>query len=640
MGVLILPYLLAQYFWFAVICLPLISLIPFGSTRTTKDFFSSTDSVPWSDEKDPTWFLHVTDLYLNARDPKGSTATFEKFKFAVDLIQPEKIFVSGGVASNEELDAKMFKYRRQHKEDWDLFEKLVESTGVRDKMFVTAGSNDVFNVKSYDSGSNYARAILGDEDGYQMRVTDFKSGNDTFRVVTLNPYQFPTASYRLTNWVFPTIELRRRLYDELVKPDAPITIVMAHHPASMWYPTYDTTRSNAMSMILIASQRTRFYLTGHVNHGDAPMFMHHGNALEVVGTSLAKVDRVGVITFDNNRAMYHNVYLNRTLPLVLLTNPVVTQQTSGLDVFNEKKMSIRALVFSDREVTLIITGEGINDTLKLERHVATNVALYSLQVELPFGAHHFAFSGDWTGSIDFSTGNTIVGFTEAEYVTQGTTSYQFLFALFYIFIVFITLPIDVTGIGWNFDRWLNGHDTLDSHWQFAFFGGFIAIKNRFSQMPLWFRVSTFVATVWPLFLPAAFFSIDGNVAMLWLWGYVCEWRCFRLFIGFRLGFMYLVFVLMPILFMASAVTATSGRSIVLILDFIIYFGALCGNGYAIYLLCDVGGFVAGATSPMFVFIPLILHVMLWIACKKLLDRLRHPREEETNFITSHSQSFI
>ena len=81
MGVLILPYLLAQYFWFAVICLPLISLIPFGSTRTTKDFFSSTDSVPWSDEKGPTWFLHVMDRYLNART-KGSVATFERFQFA------------------------------------------------------------------------------------------------------------------------------------------------------------------------------------------------------------------------------------------------------------------------------------------------------------------------------------------------------------------------------------------------------------------------------------------------------------------------------------------------------------------------------------------------------------------------------
>ena len=164
-----------------------------------------------------------------------------------------------GVASNEELDAKLLKYRRQHKEDWDLFEKLVDSTGVRDKMFVTAGSKDVFMLRA--AATTRGRFW---ETKMDIRCELLTSGSDTFRVVTLNPYQFPAASYRLTNWAFPTIELRRRLCGELVKPDAPITIVMA-----VWYLTYDTTRS----MILMASQRTRFYLTGHGNHG---------NALEVV----------------------------------------------------------------------------------------------------------------------------------------------------------------------------------------------------------------------------------------------------------------------------------------------------------------------------------------------------------------------
>lgn len=633
MGLLLVPYLLGQYFWFAILCLPIISMIPYANTITTKDFFSATDAVPWSDSKDPTWFLHVTDLNLDARNPTSNSTIFSRFKFAVDMVQPKKVFISGGVTSNKEPNAKFFQHRRQHKEDWDLFENLIDSTGVRDRLFVVAGSNDIFNIKSYDSESNYARMILGNKNDYQMRVTDFTSGNDTFRVVALNPYEFPTATHRLTNWVFPSIELRRNIYKELSKTDAPITFVLAHHPAWMWYPTYDTSKENAMSMLLIASQRTRFYLTGHVNDGDVPMFMHHGNALEVVGTSLEKCDRVGVITIDNNRAMYHNVFLNRSMPLVLLTNPVTTRQTSGLDVFNERKMSIRALAFSDREVNLLVTGEGINDTLKFERNVAPNVRLYSLSVELPYGPHNFVFSGDWTGSIDFTTGNTIVGFKEDAYVTQGTTAYQFLFALFFIVIVFVTIPVPVTGAGWNFDKWIHGRDNLETHWQFALCGGFIAIKKRLGQMPYWFQFVLFLATLWPLCLPITFFSIDGDAAILCIWGYVSSSKLFRLFIGYRLGFMYLVFVIMPIIFMASALIGTGGRSAVILFDAIVYIGALCGNGYAIYLLCDVGGLVSGLASPMFVFIPILLHVILWVSGCKFLQRRGYEREEEATFLS-------
>jgi hypothetical protein len=450
----------------------------------------------------------------------------------------------------------------------------------------------------------------------------------------LNPFGFPTPDYEMLKWVFPSNDLRRWLYGNLSVDDDATTIVLAHHPARMWYPTYDTTKTDSMPMILAASRATRFFLSTK-SYGQEPTFLHQGNVLEAMVPALSENAAVGILTFDNHRAMYYLVPLTADdRPVALLTNPVSTRMISGLDVFNEGTFEVRAIVFGRGNVVLNVSGP-FEGTLKKVRDLDDSVSLWSLPVaNLAFGYYTLNLSGDWSGGFNFVVGNTIRGFEEEFYVKEPTVAYQFLFALFLLVALFLGVPVDVTGISDYFDEWIQ--DTgRESYWLAAVFGGFIVIKHRLVRMPRWFQVLLFCAVIWPLALPIAIFTTDGKVAMLWLWGYVCGGKAFGLFDGPRLSLFYILFVIFPIMLVASAAVGTLLKSPAVIVDLIVYLAGIGGNMYAAYSIADICGNTAGGTSPMFVFIPVILHVSLWISVVYVLKLGNLTRLSSVILLSSH-----
>jgi hypothetical protein len=478
-----------------------------------------------------------------------------------------------------------------------------------DSLFMVAGDTDIFGIASYDSPSNYARSILGSEVGFDMQVREFVASGQQFRVLVLNPYQFPTAPFALVKWAFPSIDLRRRIYEQLQKSDTFTTIVLSHHPASMWNPTYDTTKENAMVNILIASVNTRFFLSGHRDRGEDPAFLHHGDVFEAVAAPLWASAAVGVATFDNRRAAYHRIRVAPGRPIAILTCPVPSNETSELDVFNQGRFAIRALVFNSTNVTLRVSGS-VSGILTFDRFLESGVSLWSLPVDLPYGAHQIVLSGDWTGACNFTTGNTIVGFRERAYVSEGGVSYEFIFAWLFLFSAVIAVPIEPTGLGETFDRWVTMRSS-EAQWLLAIAGGFIVVKKRLCQMPTHFRWILFAAVLCPIFLPAAFFKIEGVIAILWLWGYAASGRVQTLYVGAKLAVCYLACVITPLLLISSAAAGVQFHGKAVIVDIVIYIASIAANGYLVYYIMDICGVAAGLASPMFVFIPVILHALLW-----------------------------
>jgi hypothetical protein len=627
MSISLARYLIAQYVWLLVLAIPFLSLIDVTEPQLTKDFFSASNPTGFNASIDPAWFLHVSEFQLNAQDPSSYSNVSDRMSAALSILHPQKVFISGGIVANTDAEP-YFTHRSQHSDDWALYDRLMSNLSIpSDDLYVVAGDTDIFGIASYDSPSNHARAILGNSTAFDFQVRDFTASDQAFRVVLLNPYRFPTATFGLVKWAFPTIELRRRIYAELLKPDGVTTIVLSHHPASMWNPTYDTTKENAMPNILIASANTRFFLSGHINHENYPAFLHHGNVLEAVAAPLGAYPALGVVTFDNRRAAYHHVRLTPGKPVVLLTSPVSSNATSGLDVFNEPRFRVRALVFGAENVTLRVSG-AVNGILSFDRLLAPGVSLWSLPAELPFGVHEIVLDGDWAGVCNFTTGNSVPGFKEPGYVGEASIVYQFLFVWLFVFVVVIAVPIEPTGVGEDFDHWVSTRGG-ESRWLLAVAGGLIVVKRRIFRMPPRFQWALFAAVLWPIALPAAFFKIEGITAILWLWGYAASGTTQSLFVGAKLAVAYIACVIIPIILVASAAVAVQFQSKVVIVDLVVYLTGLAANGYFVYFLMDLCGTLAGLTSPMFLFIPIIMHLLLWRSVVDVLKEQRRRTDAES-----------
>jgi hypothetical protein len=360
-----------------------------------------------------------------------------------------------------------------------------------------------------------------------------------------------------------------------------------------------------MRTMLVAATNTRFFLSGHLD-SEFPVFMHHGNVLEAVGTSLLNYPRVGVVTFDNSRAAYHTVELSNE-KIILLTCPVPVTQISGRDVFNQQNFSVRALVFGNDNVSLYVDGS-IEGKLKKQRMVGPNVSLWALPcIGLPYGKHKIRMFGDWNGECEFIIGNTMPGFNELDYLNEGNAENQFLFVWFFLFAIVIALPVNVRGISDHFDK---SGQPKNASWLTILFG-FLLIKRRIKQMPKLFQIIFFLATLWPIGLPIAFFSSESLIGMTWLYGYVCGWKQFPLAISGLLAFSYLGLVITPIGLIASSFIATKFKHPIVIVDLIVYGGGIGGNAWILYVLVQELGLAVGLTSPCFLIIPIILHSLLW-----------------------------
>jgi hypothetical protein len=395
----------------------------------------------------------------------------------------------------------------------------------------------------------------------------------------------------------------------------------------MWNPTYDTTKENAMTNILIASTNTRFFLSGHIDVSDYPTFLHHGNVLEAVAPRLSHYPTLGILTFDNHRAAYHHVRVSEGRPIILLTSPIANNEISGLDVFNEQQFSIRALVFQAENVTLKVSG-AVTGILEFERWIHPGVGLWSLPVELRFGLHTLIMSGDWNGECHFTTGNSVPAFMENGYIQEASTAYEFLFAWLFCFAAIITVPVEPTGIGESFDRWL-GMQSSESQWTLAIVGGFLVIKKRIRKMKKGFQWALFVAVLWPIGLPIAFFRIEEITAVLWLWGYTANGKLQTLFVGAKLAVCYLVCVITPVVMMASAGVGGQLQVKVVIVDIFVYIIGIAGNGYFVYFLMDLCGTIAGLTSPMFMFMPIVLNGLLWWSFTRVIKEERTRMDAES-----------
>lgn len=613
-----LAYILSQYLWVFLLGLCLISTYQFNKPISTGDIISNSNAPYFNNSQDPIWFLHFTDIHLSSKKNNYLTI-LERFNRSLSIFSPDHIAVTGDIADNYRGDVNPI-YYEQMEEDWKLYTQLLtdldnyfneyhetkpsnnddtdqeqyyKMSFLKNPLHV-AGNHDVFNIKSFNSKKHFANGILYNK---STSVANNVKFNENITFVTINPFSYPEPSTSIIWWISPTRKILSEINNLLQEVNENIsqsktnihqpdtsqkdegiyhqTIVLGHYPSRMWFPSFSSTLSSS-------NNNVRIYLCGH-RHPTKPRILHHGQAIEVVGTPLFRYNEVGILSSDNGHFSYHQVNLNSE-KFAFLTYPNPDSMKSSMERFDEPidGMEVRAVSFSsemnlsfqldggltqklDCNKQLKIPQEGRSKSRLNDQVFLCTKKLSKSDAKSDTCIHTLTKVGDWDGTVTFTVGDRVNSFEEENYFDEPCGSFIACYFIFYVFLLMVSIPFKFLHFADRFDDWLErslhhqanaDKDGGKLNWILATVGGFFVVESRVARSPLIVRILINLALLWVLVFPFCFFRIEDGIAVYWLWGFIDGTKSSFMATPARFGCLYLIYVVAPFVVVVSGVQHT------------------------------------------------------------------------------------
>lgn len=625
------PFYFTEYGWLGILCIFFLIgfFIPF--THNVGIIESVIPDKPLSDEGTIQIFGHLTDTHVNVYN------AINNLRLNISL---QQIIASGvrAVLHTGDLIDNWGKedepgYANQFKPDGEIYGRIISIFPLDSNNFIeVTGNHDQYGVYSFDSKHHYFlnyshfyknHPINKIEDYWYTKTTV----NDT-DILIMNPTRYPSAHARLNFWINPSIE-QLDLYESKLSNITRPTILLCHFPISLWDNLKKSTNGKSISEILQDSN-VSLILTGHL-HPRTALFEHHKSVLEVVGSDSKGHKNYGLVSMDNGNTAYHSANIEKPLKAIV-TYPIPKMQLTKMVVFNQKKSFIHVVAFSkSEEMQLYVNGAGYtNQKMKWIKSINELQQLYSLPLDVDQGEYHISISGDWNYEMDFVVSDSIKIGTEK---TRGYRNLCYLgisvLVVFCIIFLLITFPFYEFKFSIRLNSWVMGQED-QQYWIYSMIFGYFAIRTRIRMLPIWFRVSLFIAVLWPLVLPIALIEVESHYGFVWLYGYFVDSVYYDVY-GQFYGVAYYVGNILPIIFFSSALSVSKPWNKVLLIDIVVGSLGLVTPWIITYFsVYEAVNFLFAFTSFTFIIIPYILYSMLFV----IIYRSKHMIIDNTDKSTS------
>lgn len=619
----LLRQLFVQYFWFIIVsAIVLFYLYPHYKEVLNKGLNSSNYYPPWNSSARPSWFLIVSDLHLGTVRPNSYEKVFLPLNFGIKTYHPQKIIIPGDLTDNYD-GHRLYPYRRQMSEDWDLYKTLLQNLNItKDQVIQVRGNHDVFKIANFSSPRHYGQELFRyhNESEFHFQIFSIKTESGLLKFVLIHPYRFPIGPICFTAVdAFPTNAYYDRLNSILQANDSDITFLITHYPAIAFSP------STKIQEIYQKSPNQRIVISGHWHKRKNTKIMHHGPTLELIISAIVKSNHViNIMTIDNKRVVNHQIDI-RNADQHLITNPVPYRMNVGNGFFNAKDSELRVLSFSEDiwsnlTFSIIMKNEGgklikEGEKLNCSRLIEKGVRLCTSPLNLKEGNYTLIKSGGWTGTHDFIIGTKIPPFYEnpPDCLPIWEWYYLFVFVSFFFIIVLFPHPSEI-------ERALTkssiaAYNLNSSKNERAWLG--ILSLHRFlfqkSELPCYLPFSISICFFYVLFLPLMFFEIDGKMAVMFSWGYICGKKVLWHFLGGEIGLRSIYFVIAPVLFLSSFLSIERFSTFSIVVSVLFELASLRGFVSLVFKLIDMSGVSSALTSPI-ICLNFILHLQLirWI----------------------------
>lgn len=599
-----------------------IFYIPYTLKHVQKTFsFKSNNATkPFNRNEEPSLMLQYTDIHVDHVNEKNNEQFTNAVNFGLNL-KPAMYLFTGDLTNNFPYN-NYPKYGSQQPKDWEIYRNITQNIQ-REQLFEITGNHDEFGVFEFTSQShNFIKSIKENISNYedfqiQKRVIT-SNGGYNISIIGLNPFIYPSAHPPFVYWPRPTKELLNNLEKVLKEiPENDEVIVMNHYPLKLFMSTVKSSSGKTFKEILTKG-KVNYFLTGHL-HPTEPKIMHHSDMLEIIGMDLKDHQHIGCISYDNRRFIYHKVNISN-LPKAFITNPVPDSMLTHHQIFNEVGTPIRIISFHSVMPTIKLSGNisGVMDC----KVISGQKYLCESQEIVEPGTYHVKFEGDFEDSIDFTIGNSSQSYYENDYrhVLDFHENYPFQFALLMIVFLFILFPLPQSQFSHTIISHLQGQEsavTIHTYIILLLFGGMLYIRFRIQRLPLYVKIILLIGFIYPILLPMAFMEIETHFGFIWTWGYFCGGKFVYCPWGLFNCMAYYVSVLAPVVLIAASLSLSYPFSfysfIPVLFDIAVSaFLLFVDIKYVIRFIYETVGFVFAPTSPVFVFLPILLYGILII----------------------------
>ena len=501
--------LISEFAWFLIIAILVVSTFYFQYYHKAQTF-TSKPKVKWNSDFVPIIFSHITDIHLSC---------FLKYKTDGSLIylyeffskyKPDFILNSGDIVDNYE-SSFWPKVGSQQIKDWEIYNKTLKK--ILDKYHVidVAGNHDVFAVDGLFSEHNYFLDF-----SYMFKRKDIKNMDDfiikkhiykNLTFILFNDYILPTPHppYGLTP--HPTrhmLDLLENMIDSVEE-----CIILTHYQVDRnWFIT--SSKGNNY-MDIVSKKNVIAIFTGHY-HPIKPMIIHHGKgAIEYCTSSPFNHKIQGIITYDNNQLVYHEVFM--PYPTLgtsyFMTYPIPNRQCSNHHNFNYENSEVRVISYV-KNPKLFIEGD-LNGQLNFKMKLDNGAELYTFPINLKNGKYKIHVYGDGCDiTREFTIGDKCKGVPELSvrhprgFLVLRFSSIPVVIALYIIIFPFYFQNLKLAE---NIENYIEGEGEKPNYlWFYLIFLGPFISRVRYMRVNKKCRIIFFLLTLYPLILPNHFFK--------------------------------------------------------------------------------------------------------------------------------------
>lgn len=478
-----------EFLWFiAVLTICVLALIH-KTTYISNPFRSFTQNNRNISSNLTTYFIHATDVHVNAVRDKEARNLKNLLEFS-QRYKTNILIISGDLVDNWGTTNQIFKVHQQYQPDHKLYSKLItEYSEIIPNIIDMPGNHDEFAVLNFNLPShcflNYSYFCSHSQNQFNReRFQLFSEKIDNTFFIFFNPYNYPVNKLIYNFLSIPTPKLLDRLEEMLNNNAKEENIVLVTH-----FPVYNFAKQkNSQGRTfaeIIENSKISLVISGHV-HPKQPIFLHHNGILEVIGSDIKTHNSFGLVTIDGNQIVYNslNFSANRS---IFITNPVPYNELSSKSSFNDKNIDVRVLIFGEKDKVFLYSN-GINYEMEFVVELKPNVNIYHYNASFENGVNEIA--------INYQNSHQNLCFYVNDYspvykekilgIEKFYKKVSIIFYLIYLLCFIILFPV-------NYEKLLFNDSTHH----------FMYLRNQFTKLHVVYRISFFVMATFyyfPLFM--------------------------------------------------------------------------------------------------------------------------------------------
>jgi predicted MPP superfamily phosphohydrolase len=226
---LVCARLIAQYLWYVIIIIIFVLCAFLQSNQVARSFPPDSSRYQFSESVNPVWFGHISDTHISPIHPENGERLTKILSWYRDVIKPDSVIITGDLTDQVQSE-KLLPEDGPDASHWIEYRRIINESNIT--VIEVLGNHDQWGVLSETSPKNYCLEFSTVGKGSDFHSMEIQRTG--VRLVTFQPFTFPSAGGLTGFWPVVSQEMLTRLENVLKNDLSKQTILISHFPSEIF----------------------------------------------------------------------------------------------------------------------------------------------------------------------------------------------------------------------------------------------------------------------------------------------------------------------------------------------------------------------------------------------------------------------